>query len=140
MSAIGTALLLRFDWLQSLENYIKSVYYSNYPMNLYFQVQFLKLKCTENAKITIKNALKSDRKKKYHHWKKCKELNRDIETQSQDGSIQKVNIRKILNKKNNMKTIFQENPTPKKEYEKRKYQENNRTKCKIYNIKYIYII
>ena len=38
-----------------------------------------------------------------------------------------------------MKTIFQENPTPKKEYEKRKYQENNRTKCKIYNIKYIYI-
>ena len=67
MSAIGTALLLRFDWLQSLENYIKSVYYSNYPMNLYFQVQFLKLKCTENAKITIKNALKSDRKKKYHH-------------------------------------------------------------------------
>ena len=67
MSAIGTALLLRFDWLQSLENYIKSVYYSNYPMNLYFQVQFLKLKCTENAKIKIKNALKSDRKKKYHH-------------------------------------------------------------------------
>ena len=28
-------------------------------MTLYFQVQFLKLKCTENGKITIKNALKS---------------------------------------------------------------------------------
>ena len=54
MSATGTAGLLKFDSLQSLENYIKPVYYSNYPMTLYFQVQFLKLKCTENAKSTIK--------------------------------------------------------------------------------------
>ena len=43
-------------------------------MTLYFQEQFLKLKCTENAKITIKNALKCERErekniiteKKYH--------------------------------------------------------------------------
>ena len=33
-------------------------------MTLYFQVQFLKLKCTDNAKSTIKNALKNERKKK----------------------------------------------------------------------------
>ena len=33
-------------------------------MPLYFQVQFLKLECTDNAKSTIKNALKSERKKK----------------------------------------------------------------------------
>ena len=38
-----------------------------------------------------------------------------------------------------MKNIFQENPTPKKEYEKRKYQKNNIAKYKIYNIKHIYI-
>ena len=37
MSATGTAVLLKFDLLQSLENYIKSVY-SNYPTTLYFQV------------------------------------------------------------------------------------------------------
>ena len=55
-------------------------------MTLYFQEQFLKLKCTENAKITIKNALKSERKKKLLSLKKnitkgkkkCNELNRDI--------------------------------------------------------------
>ena len=64
MSATGRAVLLKFDSLQSLKNYIQSVYYTNYPMTLYFQVQFLKLKCNENAKSTIKNALKSDRKKK----------------------------------------------------------------------------
>ena len=58
MSVTGTAVLLKFDSLQSLENYIKSVYFSNYPMTLYFQVQFLKLKCTDNAKSTINNALK----------------------------------------------------------------------------------
>ena len=50
MSAKGTAVLLKFDSLLSLENYIKLVYYSNYPMTLYFQEQFLKLKCTENTK------------------------------------------------------------------------------------------
>ena len=50
MSAKGTAVLLKFDSLLSLENYIKSGYYSNYPVTLYFQEQFLKLKCTENSK------------------------------------------------------------------------------------------
>ena len=33
-------------------------------MTLYFQEQFLKLKCTENTKSTIKTALKSERKRK----------------------------------------------------------------------------
>ena len=33
-------------------------------MTLYFEVQFLKVKCTENAKSTITNALKSERNKK----------------------------------------------------------------------------
>ena len=62
-----------------------SVYYLNYPMTLYFQVQFLKLKCTDNAKSTIKNALKNERKKKVSSLKylqgpekKCTELKRDI--------------------------------------------------------------
>ena len=54
MSATGTAVLLKFNTWQSFEIYIKLVYYSNYPMNIYFQVQFLKLKCTENAKIQLK--------------------------------------------------------------------------------------
>ena len=70
MSATGAAVLLKFDLLQSLESYIKSVYYLNYPMTFYFQVQFLKLKCTENTKNTIKSALKSKRKKKVASLKK----------------------------------------------------------------------
>ena len=86
MSATGAAVLLKFDLLQSLENYIKSVYYLNYPMSFYFQVQFLKLKCTENTKNTIKSALKSKRKKKVASLKKnikgqsrkYNELKRDI--------------------------------------------------------------
>ena len=40
VSATGTAVLVKFDSLQSLENCIKSVYYSNYAMTLYFQIQF----------------------------------------------------------------------------------------------------
>ena len=77
-------------------------------MTLYFQEQFLKLKCTENAKITIKNASKSERKKKLLSLKKnitkgkkkCNELNRDIiEIQSRDNSIKKENIRKVLKRK-----------------------------------------
>ena len=36
-------------------------------MTLYFQVHFLKLKCTENTKKIINSELKNERKKKYHH-------------------------------------------------------------------------
>ena len=60
MSATGATVLIKLDSLQSLENYIKVLCYSNYPVALYFQVQFLKLKCTENRKSTIKSALKSE--------------------------------------------------------------------------------
>ena len=51
-------------------NAITSVCYSIYPMTLYFQVQFLKLKRTENIKSLIKSALKSERKKKVSSLKK----------------------------------------------------------------------
>ena len=61
--ATDAAVLLKFDSLQSSENCTKSVYYSNYPMTLYLQVQFFKLDCTEDARITTNNALKSERKK-----------------------------------------------------------------------------
>ena len=58
ISSSGTAVLQKFDTLFSLENYIKSVYYNTYPLTLYFQVQFMKLHCTENAKNAIESLLK----------------------------------------------------------------------------------
>ena len=70
VSATGATVLIKRDSLQSLENYIKLVCYSNYPVTLYFQVQFLKLKCTENRKSTIKSALKSEWMKKVSSLKK----------------------------------------------------------------------
>ena len=133
MSATSTSVLLKSDSLQSLENCIKSVYYSNYSMTLYFQVPFLKLKCTENAKNLIKIALKSERKKNVSSLKKkyqgpekkiqeAKERYRDPEPirqyrkrkyqekkrnirkiLSQRKNLKKRNIRKILNQKENMK-------------------------------------
>ena len=93
-------------------------------MTLYFQVQFLKLKCTENTKSSIKGALKNDRKKnsiiteknpKYQR-RKCKELKRDViesrrqyqKRKYQENSEQKKNIkrnvRKTLSQRKNTKT------------------------------------
>ena len=74
---IRVAVIGKLYKLQSLENYIKSAYYSNYPMTLYFQVQFLKLKRFENVKSTIKNALKSERKKKISLKKYHQELEKN---------------------------------------------------------------
>ena len=84
------SVLSKFDLLQSLENYVKSVYYSNYPMTLYFQVKFLKLKCTENTKSTMKSALKCERKKKIS----------SIETKYQgtDKKMQGIYIKEIPGK------------------------------------------
>ena len=47
ISTTGTAVSLKFDSFKPLENYMKSVYQ----------------KCTDNTKISIRNELKSERKK-----------------------------------------------------------------------------
>lgn len=49
LSSSGTEVLLKFDLLYSLGNYIRSVYYNTYPPMYYFQVQFIKVHCTVNA-------------------------------------------------------------------------------------------
>ena len=94
-------------------------------MILYFQVQFLKLKGTENTKSTIKSALKNERKKKVSSLnikdkkRKCKELKRDLiessidskrqyqkreyqENPEEENDYKKMNIKKILIQKKNM--------------------------------------
>ena len=123
MSVTGTAVLLIFVSLQSLENYIKSVYYSNYPMTLYSLVQFLKLKYTEKTKSTNKSILKGEGRKKVsllkksvkNQKRKCKKPRRDIiKIQSQKDSVEKGNIRKILNKKKIIKKGISEKSYDKK--------------------------
>lgn len=42
LKSSGTAVLLRFDIFLSLENYIRSVYYNDVPLILYFQIQLMK--------------------------------------------------------------------------------------------------
>ena len=69
--AAGTAVLLKFESLSSLEKFIVSVYYTNYPMTHYFQIYFIRVSCTLNARdrmrTTIKNINKILAKKvKYH--------------------------------------------------------------------------
>ena len=77
-------------------------------------------------KITIKNTLKSERKKKvsslkrkYHEApeKNARSQRYIIEIQSQEDSIEKINIKKILNQKVNMKKKKkkEENPEQKNE-------------------------
>ena len=43
ISSSGTAVILKFDTLHSLENYIRYVYYSLYPLTLYFQIEFINI-------------------------------------------------------------------------------------------------
>ena len=61
LSNSGTAVLLKFDTLLSLQRYIISAYYNSYPLTLYFQVQFIKVHCTASTKKSIKYALKKER-------------------------------------------------------------------------------
>ena len=53
------AILLKFDTLCLLENYVKSVYYNSFPLTLYFQQQFIKVFYPANAKNAIKYGLKT---------------------------------------------------------------------------------
>ena len=60
LSSSGAAVLLIFDTLYLLENYVRSVYYNTFSLTLYSRVKFLKIHCTANDK----NAIKYDLKKK----------------------------------------------------------------------------
>ena len=60
LSSSGTAVLLKFKTLHSLENYIKSVYYNAHSVTLYFQVQFIKVHSIVNAKSAIKYLLEKE--------------------------------------------------------------------------------
>ena len=58
ISAAGTAVLIKFKSLSSQENYIVSVYYyANYLLNLYFQIQFIKVSRTLDGRNRIKNSI-----------------------------------------------------------------------------------
>ena len=51
----GTAVLLKFETLVSLESYFRSVYYTNFPRTMYyFQLQFLKISCSASVINNIK--------------------------------------------------------------------------------------
>ena len=43
-----------------MKNYIRSVYYNAYPVTLYFQMQFIKVEWTINAKTAIKCSLRKE--------------------------------------------------------------------------------
>ena len=58
LSNSGTAVLLKLDTLYSLENYVRSVYSSTFPLTLYLQMQFIKVHYIANAKNVIKYELK----------------------------------------------------------------------------------
>ena len=61
LSSSGAAVLLKCDTLHLLQSYIKSVYYNNYALTLYFQVQFIKVDYTASTKNAIKYALRKER-------------------------------------------------------------------------------
>ena len=60
LSSSGTAVLLKFCSLNSLENYVRLVYYNTFPQILYFQVQFIKVPWSANTKTSINCALKME--------------------------------------------------------------------------------
>lgn len=57
-SAAGTTVLLTFESCSSLENYIRSVWYANYPMTLYFQIQCNGVNCTVTTTNTFRSSIK----------------------------------------------------------------------------------
>ena len=70
MSVTGTAVLLKFDLLQSVENCIKSVYNSNYSTTLWFQGQFFNKNAFRIQKAQLKMHITVRERKMYRHRKK----------------------------------------------------------------------
>ena len=61
-SPSGTTVLLKVDTLLSLEKCIKAIYYSNYPLTMYYQLPFAKFYCF----IANKQILREHLQRKVH--------------------------------------------------------------------------
>ena len=62
----GTSILLKFETLENLENYIYEVYYETHISHLrstYFQFQFVEIICSENTIRSFYNFIKNKRRK-----------------------------------------------------------------------------
>ena len=133
LSSSGTAVLLRFGSLKSLENYIGFIYYNTFPQTLYFQVQFINIHCSANTKTAIKCALKKEqlsarreidldtkKRKYYNDPQKKRDAAKEIYNNKKESikqSIKKANIWKIMHQK----AKYQENPEMQQAYKKFRY-------------------
>ena len=56
ISESGSAILMKFETLDDLEDYIKLIYYSSqHHKTLYLQMQFISIRCANNLKESIKS-------------------------------------------------------------------------------------
>ena len=140
ISISGTAVLLKFETLSFLENYIRSVYYINCPMTMYFQVQFLKITCSAYTISSIKNLQNNERqtarkrkmkrkyqdspetKKEYQKSRYSKNCKSKLEYQKN-----KYNENSELRKEYE-RSQYWENPELKREYKKSQYKKNAKTR------------
>lgn len=101
ISSAGTTVLLKSESSSSLENYIVSAYYADYPITLYFQIQSISVTFSLYARNKIRNSIRNRRKnstmkRKYHDNPKPQ--------------------------KKYKKRKYKENPELKKEYQRKKNQ------------------
>ena len=100
----GTAILLKFHNLAMLEEYIKTIYYGDtQESSMYFQIQFIELRCHENSIRAVKCELKRERK-----------AQKNKETYAKNR----------IQRQNEAKRRYNENPMGQLERQKQKYEEN----------------
>ena len=64
ISQNGNFILMKFENLDDLQDYIKLIYYSSqHHKTLYFQMQFISIRCSKNLRESIKSELILNRPK-----------------------------------------------------------------------------
>ena len=93
ISQNGSAILMKFETLDDLQYYIKLIYYnSQHHKTLYFQMQFISIRCVNNLKESIKTKLILNRPKKIIAMKRELENSKVQEMQSAEKrKIQTLN-------------------------------------------------
>ena len=140
VSISGTAVLVKFDTLHSLENHIRSVYYNSYPLNLYFQMLIIKADCTVNASTAIKCSMRKEillarrhrdlkaKKRKYHSEPEKKRQAVKKRYEDKKESIKQYKKEKYVESRISnvtyQKARYQKTPEVQLAYEKCRYQEN----------------
>ena len=94
ISKNGSAILMKFEALDDFQDYIKLIYYSSqHHKTVYFQIQFISIRCSSNLRESLRSELILNGPKVCTRTRKHSDTRNTISKKPENSNIEKVYFR-----------------------------------------------